>query len=570
MNPQGTDDPAASATAYDVVIVGGALSGAATAILLLRRNPGIRVLIVEKSERLTRRVGEATVEVSGYFLGRVLGLTQYLNESHLVKQGLRFYFTNDAVGSLAESSELGGRYQVRLPSYQLDRATLDEEVLRRAREDGAVVLRPAGVTKIELSPGGEQAVTISRGETTETVRARWVVDASGVAALLARKNGWWQPNMEHPIAACWSRWKGVKDWDGRELAQKFPEWSAVVYGTRGTATNHVIGDGWWSWWIPLKGGDTSVGVVFDQRLVDWPRDPGKLGDRLKNFLMQHPVAREMLADATYDETDVHWRKNLSYFSTTFAGDGFILVGDAAAFLDPFYSPGMDWIAFTATSATDLISAQRAGEPIAERVEQHNAAFARSHRRWFEALYKDKYEYVGEFDLMSLAFRLDLGLYYFGDCFAAVQIWRRGAFQPALCAGHLRAVPLPDALLQPALRANRPAPARDRDARHGQSQPALPHPRFHIGPRRPLAACQSLCEIGLARSHRRLALMGRPRRAADARPGTGKESGVTDIPKSAEIGDNLRINHPFQKVSTTLPNVSFPSSRLWAATTSSAL
>lgn len=413
MNPQGTDDPAASATAYDVVIVGGALSGAATAILLLRRNPGIRVLIVEKSERLTRRVGEATVEVSGYFLGRVLGLTQYLNESHLVKQGLRFYFTNDAVGSLAESSELGGRYQVRLPSYQLDRATLDEEVLRRAREDGAVVLRPAGVTKIELSPGGEQAVTISRGETTETVRARWVVDASGVAALLARKNGWWQPNMEHPIAACWSRWKGVKDWDGRELAQKFPEWSAVVYGTRGTATNHVIGDGWWSWWIPLKGGDTSVGVVFDQRLVDWPRDPGKLGDRLKNFLMQHPVAREMLADATYDETDVHWRKNLSYFSTTFAGDGFILVGDAAAFLDPFYSPGMDWIAFTATSATDLISAQRAGEPIAERVEQHNAAFARSHRRWFEALYKDKYEYVGEFDLMSLAFRLDLGLYYFG-------------------------------------------------------------------------------------------------------------------------------------------------------------
>ena len=37
----------------------------------------------------------------------------------------------------------------------------------------------------------------------------------------------------------------------------------------GTATNHVIGDGWWSWWIPLKGGDVSVGVVFDQRIVDW-------------------------------------------------------------------------------------------------------------------------------------------------------------------------------------------------------------------------------------------------------------------------------------------------------------
>ena len=98
----------------------------------LREQPGLRVLIVEKSEQFSRRVGEATVEVSAYFMGRVLGLTQYLNEHHLVKQGLRFWFANDEVQNLGEASELGGRYQVRLPSYQLDRATFDEEVLRRA------------------------------------------------------------------------------------------------------------------------------------------------------------------------------------------------------------------------------------------------------------------------------------------------------------------------------------------------------------------------------------------------------------------------------------------------------
>jgi len=408
---------------YDVVIIGGALSGAATAILLLRRNPGIRVLILEKAERLTRRVGEATVEVSAYFLGRVLGLTQYLNEAHLVKQGLRFYFANDAVESLAEASELGARYQVRLPSYQLDRATLDEEVLRRACAAGAVLIRPASVSKVELAAGGEQAVTFSDETGSRTATARWVVDASGVAALLARKNGWWQPNMEHPTAACWSRWKGVKDWDGIELAQKFPEWASAVYGTRGTATNHIIGDGWWSWWIPLKGGDTSVGVVFDQRLVEWPQDGGKLGERLRSFLMQHPAAREMLDTAAFDESDVHWRKNLAYYSTTFAGDGFALVGDAAAFMDPFYSPGMDWIAFTATRAADLIAAQRAGEAMEELVERHNRDFIRSHRCWFEALYKDKYEYMGEFDLMSVAFLLDLGLYYFG---IVSQPFRHGA------------------------------------------------------------------------------------------------------------------------------------------------
>ena len=94
---------------YDVVVIGGALSGGATATLLLRQNPGIRVLIVEKSTQLSRRVGEATVEVSAYFMGRILGLTQYLNEHQLVKQGLRFWFASDEVKNLEEASELGGR-----------------------------------------------------------------------------------------------------------------------------------------------------------------------------------------------------------------------------------------------------------------------------------------------------------------------------------------------------------------------------------------------------------------------------------------------------------------------------
>lgn len=411
MNPAPSDAPAGDASLYDVLVIGGALSGAATATLLLREHPGLRVLIVEKSTRLSRRVGEATVEVSAWFLGRVLGLTQYLNEAHLVKQGLRFWFQNDRVQTLADASEIGGRYQARLPSYQLDRATFDEEVLRRACEVGAQLLRPAGVLDVELQPGGVQTVTVKHENATRTLRARWVVDASGVAALLARKNGWWRQNHAHPTAAAWARWRGVKDWDGRELAEKFPEWASAVHGTRGTATNHIIGDGWWSWWIPLKGGDTSVGVVFDQRLVDFPAEGGSVGQRLKQFLMAHPVAREMLADAEFDETDVHWRKNLAYFSTTSAGDGFALVGDAAGFLDPFYSPGMDWIAYTASRAADLITAERRGEPPAERIAAYNRDLALSYRSWFEALYLDKYDYLGECDLLSLAFRLDLGMYY---------------------------------------------------------------------------------------------------------------------------------------------------------------
>lgn len=397
----------------DVVIVGGALSGAATAMILLRKNPGIRVVIVEKSSKLGRRVGEATVEVSAYFLCRVLGLSQYLNDRHLLKQGLRFWFHNDRVTALDESGEIGAKYLARIPSFQIDRAELDEEVLRRAVAAGAELIRPATVARIDLHAGGEQVVEIKEGENRSEIRARWVVDASGLAAMLARKEGWWMQNAEHPTAAAWGRWTGVKDWDSRELADKFPDWSRAVYGLRNTATNHLNGDGWWSWWIPLKGGDVSIGIVWDQRLVDFPKDGGGIAERMQAFLSAHPVARELLDGASFREDDQHWRKNLSYYSTTFAGDGFVLVGDAAGFLDPFYSPGMDWISFTSYSAADLITKQRVGQVTPESLEKYNRDFSNSYHRWFGALYRDKYEYIGDFDLLALAFQLDLGLYYWG-------------------------------------------------------------------------------------------------------------------------------------------------------------
>jgi flavin-dependent dehydrogenase len=399
-------------TRYDVIIIGGALSGAATAILLLREQPELKILIVEKSPAFTRRVGEATVEISCYFLCRVLGLSQYLNEAHLVKQGMRFWFFNSNTTSLEECTEIGGRYLARVPAFQVDRSSLDEEVLRRARAAGAEVWRPATVGKVTLQEGGEQEVEVRYEGQTRKLRSRWVVDASGVAALLARQQGWFRPNEEHPTTAVWARWTGVKDLDGYDLAAKYPDWAQRCHGLRSTATNHLVGPGWWAWIIPLKGGDVSIGVVFDQRIMTWP-EGGSLGQRLKDFLSEHPAARELLSHAQWREGDVHWRKNLPYYSTKFAGDGFVLVGDAGAFMDPFYSPGMDWVSFTSFSAAKLILDQRKGEDLVKPIAEFNRKFSRSYKRWFTALYKDKYEYISEYDLMRLAFLMDLGLYYLG-------------------------------------------------------------------------------------------------------------------------------------------------------------
>lgn len=395
----------------DVAVIGGALSGAATALMLKREDPSLRIVVIEKNAQFKRRVGEATVEVSAYFLCRKLGMTQFLTQTQLCKNGLRFWFSNNECKGVGDCSEIGGKYLSTVPSFLVDRAVMDEEVLRRAAEAGVAILRPASVLSVKLVEGGRQTLQIRTDAGTSSLNARWVVDASGIKSQLARENGWWKATTSHSTLAVWSRWRGARDWDDASLMGKYPGLSQSYVGIRGTATNHIVGDGWWAWWIALKGGETSIGVVIDQEHAEWPQEGGAVGEKLRQFLSQHSAAREMLEGAEFIEGDVHFRRNLPYCSSVQAGDGFVLTGDASAFLDPFYSPGMDWIAFTASSAVRMISAWRRGEDIVPEVERHNRDFLLSYQRMLEALYEGKYDYMGDFDLMQLAFRLDVGLYY---------------------------------------------------------------------------------------------------------------------------------------------------------------
>src|SRR4051812_21386088 len=138
---------------YDVVIVGGAFSGAATALMLKRKHPAARVLIIEKSTEFDRKVGESTTELSSCYMTRLLGLTHYLGHHHLAKQGLRMWFANRPDQPFDDCVELGARYQARLPTFQVDRSTLDQAMLDMAVEAGGGVARPPKRTTIEQKTG---------------------------------------------------------------------------------------------------------------------------------------------------------------------------------------------------------------------------------------------------------------------------------------------------------------------------------------------------------------------------------------------------------------------------------
>ena len=402
---------------YDVIIIGGAFSGAATALVLKRRSPNARVLIVEKTEAFDRKVGESTTEISSCYMTRILGLTQHLGNRHIFKQGLRLWFSRDREQAFDDCVEIGARYGARLSGFQVDRATLDSHMLQQAVKAECELLRPAKVTELELGGSNGQRLMIANGAGQREVRARWVVDATGRAALISRKLGYFRPNTEHPINAVWARFTDTHDWDSYEFRQKFPAFANACRTSRSWATNHLMGYGWWCWIIPLQGGDVSAGVVYDSRIFELPAGPN-LAQRLHDHLTGHPVGRAIFGEAKAIEGDVHAFSALPYYSEKVCDDGWAAVGDATGFIDPLYSPGLDFCSYTSYVVADMLARSLAGEAVEPMVEYYNSQYPVTYRAWFESLYKDKYYYMGEADLMSAALLLDVSGYYVGLVTAA--------------------------------------------------------------------------------------------------------------------------------------------------------
>ncbi len=407
---------------YDVAVIGGAFSGSACALLLKRDFPDLRVALIETKPVFDRKVGESVIELGSWFLTRKLGLDRHLAIKHLPKYGQRYWFHNERVHRLSDASELGNFYQSLLPSYHVDRAVLDEHVHALAVQAGVDDLRPARVVDVALRAGSSPRLTVEEDSGRASIGTRFIVDATGRAAWLARRLGHLHPMPEHPIRSVWARYRNLRDFDGDWLAARDTSRGPGRSGrcgvgcSRSLSTNHLTGPGWWVWVIPLPGGDTSVGVVWDERLFALP-EGRNLGEQFDAFMTSHPAGRELVAGATRVENDLHALKALPYRVAQVAGDGWAAVGDAAGFIDPFYSPGLDWAALTVTKTVALIGrvlqAGAEGPATAKALAKHNREFTVGFSRWFEALYLDKYYVIGDAELMEIALRVEVSLYYLG-------------------------------------------------------------------------------------------------------------------------------------------------------------
>jgi len=385
---------------YDVAILGGGLAGLTLALHLKRARPETSVLVAEKRElpppEAAFKVGESTVEVGAYYYRELCGMADHLEQRHLRKAGLRFFFPAGG------NEDISRRVEFVTPdqywNHQIDRGRFEAEAFDRAVKLGADAFRGYRVMDVEIDPSSKHKVVLQReGGGTIDVAARWVVDASGRSNILRRKLGL-EAETGHHINAAWFRLAGGLDVE--DFGAHNQEWVDRVdqRGFRKLATVHLLDQGYWVWLIPLASGPHSIGVCADPRFHPFERI--NEFDHLLDWFREHePQLAAAVEPRRADVMDFLVIQDFSYASKeTFSNDRWTLVGEAGGFIDAFYSPGSDFIGYTNNFSKDLICRDLDGEDIEERTDFYNFFFYQLFDPTI-ALYKDQYQFFGNPQVM---------------------------------------------------------------------------------------------------------------------------------------------------------------------------
>lgn len=396
----------------DVAILGGGLAGLTLALQLRDRMPEVQITVLERLElpvpEAAHKVGESTVEIGAHYFAEVIGLRDHLENDQLRKYGLRFFFDAGDCDDLAEATELGASHLLTVPSYQVDRGILENHLADRARDAGVMLVDGARVTNVEFSGDGRpHQVAFRRSEGEFSLASHWVVDAMSRGSVIKRRKGLADANG-HGCSAVWfriddridlARWSADPVW--QERCSQLPRW---------LSTNHLMGPGYWVWLIPLSSGSTSVGVVFDNALHDF--DQLKHWQGCLDWLARHqPRCRQAVDECNGKLLDFRYLRNFSHgCRQVYSGERWALTGEAGVFLDPFYSPGSDFIAISNTLVADLIQRERAGENITRRARLYERNYFSFYQSSL-ALYRDQYPLFGHARAMSCKTVWDYAYYW---------------------------------------------------------------------------------------------------------------------------------------------------------------
>ncbi|WLP90905.1 tryptophan 7-halogenase [Gordonia sp. NB41Y] len=363
----------ATAEEADVVVIGGGPGGSTTATLLAKS--GRRVIQLEKESFPRYQIGESLLPSTIHGVCKLLGCYEKVRDAGFMhKRGGSFRWGTNPVPwnfLFAISPEFAGEGSY---AYQVERMKFDKILLDNAAENGVDVRQECRVNGVDTDDSGRVVGVryVDADRTEHDIRASYVVDASGNSTRLTRHAGAERVYSDFfQNVAVFGYFEG-----GRRLPA--PDSGNILCAAF---------DEGWIWYIPLSDTLTSVGVVIAK---DKAKDViNAQEETLLQYIDRCTIVRDMLVDATRVTEgtcgEIRLRKDYSYANTRFWGNGMVLVGDAACFIDPVFSTGVHLATYSGVLAARSINSVLDGTMTEER------AFTE-----FEGRYRREYAVFYEF------------------------------------------------------------------------------------------------------------------------------------------------------------------------------
>jgi len=372
--------PSVTEPDFDVGIIGGGPGGSAMAAYLAKA--GLKCVVLERELFPRPHVGESLVPSANRVLGE-LGFMETMEEYKFPHKfgavwttGTSAYSHNVGWEGLDTEPEAAIRFDERKQqgvdkkyTYHVDRGLFDLLLLQHANRLGADVYEGVDVAGVDFSERHPR-IQFKFGRRTSHASVRMVVDASGRNTLLGKQL---KLKVRDPIFDQYAIHSWFDGYD-RSLLAKKPEELDFIY------IHFLPVSNTWVWQIPITDTITSVGVVTQK----------------KNFAKSRKEREEFFWHAVGTRPELHAglkaskqvrpfrdEGDYSYAMKEICGDRFVLIGDAARFVDPIFSTGVSIALNSARFASrDIAAAAEHGDFTKERLQTFEGTIRRGMRNWY--------------------------------------------------------------------------------------------------------------------------------------------------------------------------------------------